>query len=347
MSAAGSTAEAAGPVEVSVVVMSYDRVALLERTLRAALAMRVPPGLTWEIVVPDNHPQRLAETLVVRLAAASAVPIRYVSAPVRNVSIARNTGIRASRGRYVAFVDDDEAPDPGWLAALHACLERTGADAAWGPKYPVFESGRAPEWDPQGWFFTCDFRQPPDSPIEMFNRLRKRGKGLGTGNSIWRVATCFDVPEPFDVAFGNAGGEDTELIFRLARAGRRYVWCPDAVVREFMSADRSRFEYIRTRLRRGSQHYAASRIHTSADPRLARLKVAVLGLGQVAVYGALFALSGEFLTRRRVRNRIGLAKGLGKLTYASNPIGFIDERAARAERLAGAVPAGGAEQAGA
>lgn len=315
-------------LDATVGVLSYDRIDLLERTLKAALVQDVGEQFRYEVVVADNHPQRLAEALVARMAARAAVPLRYVANSVRNISAIRNTAIDAARGRsrYVAFVDDDEAPEPGWIAALVTCLDRTGADAAFGPKHPEFESGAPPDWDPEGWFFTLDFRMPRDAPIQMFGRLRRRGKGLGSGNAIFRMETCFGDPVPFNLAFGNAGGEDTELLFRLARDGRRFVWCPDARVREYMQTSRTRFDYIRTRLMRGSQHYAASRIENSDSRALTRLKVAVIGLGQIVVHGSLFLATGEFLTHRRVRNRIGMAKGLGKLTYRRDPIGFIEEQ---------------------
>jgi len=286
----------------------------------------VPDDLRFEIIVADNHPNRLAEALVARLAEDAKVKLRYVANPVRNISVIRNVAIKAAQGRYVAMTDDDEAPDPDWVANLYACLERTGADAAFGPKYPEFATGRAPPWDPEGWYFTLDFRLPADAPIAMFGRLRRRGKGLGSGNTLFRVATCFEgLAEPFDPAFGAAGGEDTELLFRLFRGGRKFVWCPDARVREYMEATRMEFDYIRTRLRRGSQHYAASRIAQSRNKTLARLKVAVLGLGQIVVHGALHVVRGDFLHADRKDNLIGIAKGLGKLTYRA-PIGFIEEK---------------------
>lgn len=311
---------------VSVVVLSYDRVHLLERTLITCLRPEVACGTPFEIIIVDNHPDRLAEGLVKRLAADGA-PIRYFADSRRNISIVRNVGIKAATGRYVAFIDDDEAPDAGWLFELHACLERTGADAAFGPKLPVFEAGHPPAWDPQGWRYTLDYREAADTPIHLFGRLRKKGKGLGSGNAAFRVATCFDTLEPFSVAFGDGNGEDTHLLFRLALAGKRFVWCPTAVVREFIETDRTKPSYMITRMKRGSQHYAASRIATSDRPGVTRLKVTLLGLAQIAVHACLYLLSGEWRGGARFDNRIGMAKGVGKLTYRA-PIGFIDEKAA-------------------
>lgn len=314
-------------IDISVVILSYDRVHLLERTLRACLAPETAPGVRFEVIVVDNHPDRLAERLVEGLAGSAAAPMTYLNDPRRNVSIVRNLGIKAARGRYVAFIDDDEAPEPNWLSELFHCLERTGADAAFGPKHPEFESGAAPDWDPEGWRYTCDFRLPPDTELHLFGRLRRKGKGLGSGNAAFRVSTCLAEAEPFSVAFGDGNGEDTHLLFRLALAGRRFVWCPTARVREFMELDRTKPSYMITRMKRGSQHYAASRIATSRHKQLTRAKVSLLGLAQFTVHAGLYVVSAEWLGGRRYDHRIGMAKGLGKLTWRA-PIGFIDEKAA-------------------
>ena len=314
-------------MDASVVILSYDRVHLLERTLTACLADRTADDLAWEIVVVDNHPDKLAERLVARLAQVAHAPITYLSDARRNVSIVRNLGIAKARGRYVAFIDDDEAPQTGWLKELVAGLDRTGADAAFGPKYPEFERGAAPAWDKGGWRYTLDMQMKQDEPIHLFGRLRKKGKGLGSGNAAFRVTTCFDIPEPFSVAFGDGNGEDTHLLFRLALAGKRFVWEPAAKVVEFIEDDRAKPSYMVTRMKRGSQHYAASRIATSDHRRYMQLRVSLLGLAQFAVHAGLYLVSGEWFLPNRFDHRIGMAKGLGKLTWRA-PIGFINEKAA-------------------
>jgi glycosyltransferase involved in cell wall biosynthesis len=315
------------PIEVSVVVLSYDRVHLLKRTLNALLDPEVARGVPFELIVADNHIDRLAEAFVTDFAAKAPFPVRYLADGARNYSIVRNLGIKAARGRYVAFVDDDEEPQPGWLWELHACLERTGADAAFGIKRPLFESGGPPDWDPTASLFTTDRQEPQDTEIHMFGRLRRPGKGLGTGNSIFRVATCLDAPEPFAIPFGFGAGEDTHLLFRLAQAGKRFIWCPAAVVVEFMESDRIRPSYMLQRFKRGSQHYASVRVLLSRRRTLTLIKVSLLGAAQICVHLALYILTAPFAGPKAFLHRIGMAKGLGKLTWRK-PIGFIDERAA-------------------
>ena len=252
---------------VSVVIPCYDRLELLERTLRACVEQHVNVG--WEIVVADNHPDRLAAALVAGF--SSTVPLRHVAAGVRNIATARNRGIAEAAGAMIAFVDDDEAPEPGWLAAHLACLDRTGADASFGPKYPVFEGGAAPAWDPEGAFYTTDFRLPADTEIRPLDWWPPQARGLGTGNSMLRRASCLAGPEPFDEAFGRAGGEDTMLLLGLAKAGRRFVWCPEAKVSEFNEAGRLSAGYMAKRVQRSARHSAAVRLAISDRKLMTRL----------------------------------------------------------------------------
>jgi GT2 family glycosyltransferase len=260
------------------------------------------------------------------------VALRYVPAPARNIARARNVGVAASRGRYVAFVDDDEAPDANWLAAFFACMERTGADAAFGPKYPVFATGAPPAWDKQAVNYTTDFAVPADTRI---GRVGRSGRVLGTGNSIMRVATTLNEAKPFDERLGQADGEDADLYFRLLKRGARFVWCPQATVQEFMPESRLDFAYMRARLYRGSRTSARCRMN-SADNKLAtHLMLTAVGLAQVAVHGSLFLLTGEFLTPNRVNRRLGVARGLGKLTYRRGQVDFIPEKPLTVPQAAG------------
>jgi glycosyltransferase involved in cell wall biosynthesis len=318
-------------VDVSVVIVCYDRMALLERTLRACCAQTVPAGVAWEIVVADNHPDQLSAPLIATI--ESPVPLRHVPArPVRNIARARNVGVGAARGRFVAFIDDDEAPEPDWLANHLACLERTGADASFGPKLPVFEGGAAPDWDPQGWFFTVDFGMEQDAEIRPLDWSPRSGRGLGTGNSMLRAATCLNGEATFDETYGRTGGEDTRLFFDLAKKGCRFVWCASAKVVEFNMRERLTPDYMLARLRRSAQHSATCRLAVSDNRVLSRIGIYGIGVAQVAVHGVLRILAAGAGEPRRVKHRLGIAKGLGKLGFAP-PLDFIAEDRAPARTV--------------
>lgn len=96
---------------VSVVVPLFNRRALIEETLRSALAQQWP---SLEIIVVDDGSTDGSADHVERVFGDRVRLIRLE----RNVgrSAARNAGCEAARGEYVAFLDSDDLWDPLKLA---------------------------------------------------------------------------------------------------------------------------------------------------------------------------------------------------------------------------------------
>jgi GT2 family glycosyltransferase len=94
---------------ISVIVVTCDRLELLEGTTRA-LARQ-----TWrrfEVIVVDHAPNEGTRLLARREGA------RYVPAPDSTLAWARQAGVSAAGGDIVAFTDDDCLPDPQWLTQI-------------------------------------------------------------------------------------------------------------------------------------------------------------------------------------------------------------------------------------
>lgn len=315
MTEAGEQALPQPAIDISIVIPCYDRLALLERTIQGCLAQQVDAGISWEIIIADNHPAREASPVVA--AFHSAIPLRHVAAGDRNIAEARNLGVKAARGAFIAFVDDDESPDPGWLMAHYRCLARTGADASFGAIYPIFEGGAAPKWDLQGRYYITDFGLPDGTSIEPLKWFPPRPRGVGTANVMLRRATCLPQDKPFNEQFGRSGGEDTMLLLSLAQSGKRFVWCAHARVIEFNETGRQSFRYMCRRVQRSSRHSAEVRTAISQHKMATRLGVYLVACAQLAVFGFLWAV------RRKPSSVLQICKALGKLGFAR--LEFIPE----------------------
>ena len=316
-------------IDLTISIATYDRNALLEGCIKSCLAQRNALGLVYEIAITDNHPDALAHTLVERMAADSAVPIRYLRETARNMSILRNASVHDARGAYLCFIDDDEFADPDWTDDLMGALRRTGADIAAGPRLAIFESGHPPPYDPTGRAFERHCDLPPDAVIPLVRPDGKAVYRVGTGNSIYDVAACFaGDPEPFKIAFGDGHGEDTEILMRLYKEGRKIVWAANARVTEVVMPHRLEVGYRLLLARRETNVYVMHYLEHTQHPRRVQLILAFQGLLQLAAGCALTLLTWEFGSKSRIKGRKLVIVGLGKLTWRTKPIEFIEEGAA-------------------
>lgn len=126
MSPADRTGSGAERPLVSVVIPSYDRPAFVRRAVESVLDQTYP---NVECVVVDDHSPDPVEPLFADLPTDRLSGFRVVRHEEnRGGNAARNTGIEATTGEYVAFLDDDDRWLPEKLEKQVAAFERAGPD---------------------------------------------------------------------------------------------------------------------------------------------------------------------------------------------------------------------------
>src|SRR5579863_7070289 len=103
------------PPSVSVIINTDGRAELLGNVLSSLRYLRYP---RFEVVVV---PGPTADGTRELLQGWKGV-LKVGHCPVRNISQSRNIGVGISSGEFVAFVDDDEVPEPEWLDDLMPAL---------------------------------------------------------------------------------------------------------------------------------------------------------------------------------------------------------------------------------
>lgn len=107
-------------VSVSVVIPVYKCVEYTPEALESVFAQRFTD---FEVVlINDGSPDT---EMLERLIAPYQDRIVYLKQSNRGPAAARNTGIRAAKGRYIAFLDSDDRWPPEYLAAQIKLLEET------------------------------------------------------------------------------------------------------------------------------------------------------------------------------------------------------------------------------
>ncbi|MBZ5612129.1 MAG: glycosyltransferase [Acidobacteriia bacterium] len=98
----------------------------------------------FDVVVVDNNEYPRAQPTCELFAPLVA----FMHCPHRGLSAARNAGIAATHGEYIAFLDDDSVPEPTWAAELQVGLRRYGCAAA-GGRVELAPDRSLPAWYPE------------------------------------------------------------------------------------------------------------------------------------------------------------------------------------------------------
>lgn len=186
---------------VSVVIATMDRPGLLERAVRGVL-VQDHGGPTELVVVFDRVPVR-----ELAVAVPSSASLRYLT-NVRTPGLAgaRNTGILATSGEFLAFCDDDDEWLPGKLAAQKALLSRR-------PDAVLASTGITVRTE------SADHLRLGPVSAGMGTYLRRRVPEVHPSTFFMRRADLVGRIGLIDEELPASYGEDYDLLLRASRLG--------------------------------------------------------------------------------------------------------------------------------
>jgi glycosyltransferase involved in cell wall biosynthesis len=231
---------------ISVLIATRNRAPLLAATLDA-LAAQQWPGCPYEVLVVDNGSTDATGTVVEAAAAGSAAPVLYRQEPRPGKSHALNTAVLHARGDLLVLTDDDVLPGPGWLAAYARAFENPALDFAAGRILPLWEAP-PPHWMSPALYGVLAISDGGTVRLPLGKRLNDHIMPIGANMAIRRQV--IDRVGGWNPSLGKLlntlrTGEDHEFSLKMAEAGLRGTYEPDAWVRHRVPADRLTRAYFR------------------------------------------------------------------------------------------------------
>ncbi|MFW0794045.1 glycosyltransferase [Gordonia sp. CPCC 205515] len=208
-----NAAERRVPDLVSVVIPVRNCLGTLDNQLEALAAQTYPRP--FEVIIADNGSTDGLREHLDGHPLTDRLRLRCVDASARvGASHARNTGIAAARGDFIALCDGDDRVYPDWLTAMTAAAQRC-ALVSGAVETHSLNSVEVQAWRPM---------QPAETPYEFPGFLPF---AISCNAGFWR--DVFDRVGGYDEEY-DRGAEDVDFSFRVQLAGGVHAHVPESLV---------------------------------------------------------------------------------------------------------------------
>jgi glucosyl-dolichyl phosphate glucuronosyltransferase len=232
-------------MQLDVIIPTYNRQELLQRTLQSLLDAQVPDALRVRITVVDNNSRDQTRQVVETWMDRFAGKLNYLFESRQGRSVALNTGIQATQGDLVGMIDDDEEVDGQWYQTIFEAFERDTLDFIGGPYYPRWGAD-CPDWLPRkylgviGWIDGGKEVRPYD---ESYPGILMGGNAVISRKILNRVGL-------YSTSLGRTdkhllAGEDEDMYERLLAIGARGFYLPNLIIYHYIPAQRLTKRYFR------------------------------------------------------------------------------------------------------
>ena len=230
-------------MDLSIIISTYNNSASLIRTL-ASVVLQDADNRLWECVVVNNaSTDDTAKCFEAFAKQHAEVNLRMVDEPRKGLSYGRNCGIAAAKGQFVAFIDDDETIDKGFVSAYIDLFYNHSAFAAAGALKVCYETAR-PKW------MSHYTEKMIANPIDLGSKITTITRTIvPAGGNMAFNKEVFNIYGYFDTNLGRQGetllgGEENEFFDRIRNLGERIFYTPKAVAYHHISDRKLTAEYF-------------------------------------------------------------------------------------------------------
>lgn len=289
-------------MNIVICICTYRRPDGLRKLLDALPTLQSSDVLS--VVVVDNHQAGEGLSVCNDMAPDYPFAITAFTEPGEGISAARNAAVRKAltlNPDWVAFLDDDEWPEPQWLEELLKIQREHDADLVGGPTRPVFPDNTRPELLDNE-YYGADLALPDGASCQ-----------LQAGGNFMIRASVLEVfaPNVFHPSFAHSGGEDLAFFTQAHAKGFSMRWAANAVVHEPVPEARLQPDWLRQRII--TIHNSRVRVMQMLQPGFTAASTRVLKTIALGTVAASFSAMALVMPAYRESARMMRWKFRGKL----------------------------------
>jgi succinoglycan biosynthesis protein ExoM len=291
-------------LRTSYLVPTYKRPKELAVCLASILGQRGFDTAIDEVIVVDNCPEGSARALV-----SSFTHVRYEQETVPGVAAVRNRAFGLACGEWLVLLDDDQEATESLSEALRAGISKHAGDLGFAAIDAILEGeteGPRESWE------RLFARRWTDFEGEL---APQRVPALSTGGVMVRRAAVLEVfgaGDPFDLSFGQTGGEDIAFFRAMRQANKRLLWLPSARIVERVPVSRLTRAFLLER------RFSSGQLRTLLEGHKSPLRTArfmTMGAAQASVGFARYAFAKLSRSSASVAAEAEIVAGIGKVLF--------------------------------
>ena len=235
---------------ISIIVPTYNRPGQLKGCL-ASISRLDYSRDSFEVIVVDDGGQVSLDGVVAPF--GKQVDLTLLTQTHGGPGRARNHGVTKAKGTFLAFTDDDCAPDNGWLKTLSARFAET-------PDYAIVGRTLNGLLDNP---YSASSQAITDFVYAYYNADPSWAR-FSASNNLAMPAELFKAIGGFDADWPLAAAEDRDLCDRWLHYGYRMIYAPEVIVyhlhsltllsfwQQYFNYGRGAFRFHQRRTQRGT-----------------------------------------------------------------------------------------------
>lgn len=220
-------------IDFSVAICTYNGAERIGKVIERLHVQVGTENFDWEIIVIDNNSSDKTREIVEHYQSTGSgkVPLRYHFEPKQGLAFARQQAVEESHGELIGFLDDDNLPEPEWVANAFAFAQEHPEAGAFGSRiFGEFETSPPENFERISAFLALTDRG--DKPL--FYYPNKKILPPGAGLVVRKQAWLENVPKSCFLQGRVAGyqlpGEDLEAVLHIQSAGWGIWYNPEMIL---------------------------------------------------------------------------------------------------------------------
>jgi glycosyltransferase involved in cell wall biosynthesis len=230
-------------MRVTIAICTWNRAAMLDRTLESMQRLKVPAGIEWELLVVNNHCTDATDEVIEKHAAH--LPLQRIWEPKLGKSNALNTATATATGEWILWTDDDVQVEENWMAAYVDAVRKYPEATYFGGRIDPWFEVDPPAWLLSTWDRVCTAyatRQFGEREFEFDITNLPYGANMAVRTDVQRQYL-------YSLRLGRVGpnevrGEETEVLEQMLADGLKGYWIPRSGVRHMIPKERLTEDYL-------------------------------------------------------------------------------------------------------